>query len=243
MIRRPEAKAPLETRRVTRFPAEGLLDSPPDSIRTRLWRLSTDESDWDEVLAVWRAVASKHQEINDCKRDIYALQDRLESLQREKDDLTWPARLSDRPNNWRSLSSSKRNRLLQQHRRSTAWILLHSPNELGVEIQRQFWGSRDSELRRDPTMLRLCLKKSTPHSWLAPLEPEPAILQERELVIEIMCQCPAFLLHRNIPQEFFSERDLFKAAVVGSFQTIPEDADTDTDVLCQFPNLCGMTRI
>lgn len=160
MIRRPEAKAPLETRRVTRFPAEGLLDSPPDSIRTRLWRLSTDESDWDEVLAVWRAVASKHQEINDCKRDIYALQDRLESLQREMDDLTWPARLSDCPNNWRSLSSSKRNRLLQQHRRSTAWILLHSPNELGVEIQRQFWGSPDSELRRDPTMLRLCLKKN-----------------------------------------------------------------------------------
>ena len=46
----------------------GYLDSPPHSIRTRLWRLDAETSDWDEVLTVSSAIASWRQEIDDCHR-------------------------------------------------------------------------------------------------------------------------------------------------------------------------------
>ena len=51
----------------TSLPDGGHLESPPHSIRTRLWKLHAETSDWDEVLKISNAIADKRQEMEDCQ--------------------------------------------------------------------------------------------------------------------------------------------------------------------------------
>ena len=78
----------------TPLPGGGYLESPPHSIRTRLWKLHSETSDWEEVLAVSNAIASKREEIEACKPATLrrAAGDRLRALTAELNDWTWPAR-------------------------------------------------------------------------------------------------------------------------------------------------------
>ena len=194
-------------------------------------RLSSTDSDWDEALSVGRAVAAKRHEINVCKQDILERQIKLQCLERELDELTWPARLSDRPRLWPRYSrSSERERLMEQSSCPNAWVLLQSPKGCRPETVRQFFESPDSEARRDPALLRLCLQKSSPDWWATTLlEPTPSIQLDRSLVVQIVRQCPAFMQHRNIPLDFFSEQEFFKATVMGILQT-----KSGTSILYQF---------
>ena len=74
----------------TSLPDGGHLESPPHSIRTRLWKLNIENSDGAEVFAVGRAIAQKRQDIQDCEKAIQFHQDRLESLHEElRDFRTW----------------------------------------------------------------------------------------------------------------------------------------------------------
>ena len=96
-------------KRTAPHPASAFLLSTPDLIRTRLFQLRADESGWSEVLAVSAAISSKRREIEDGEerhQDSTATgaetknndrKDSLETLRRELDDWTWPARLVDNP--------------------------------------------------------------------------------------------------------------------------------------------------
>lgn len=182
-------------------PASAFLLSPPDSIRTRLFQLRADESEWGEVLAVSAAISAKRREIEDrdeerCRcsapgsESVEALNEddhaiSLQTLYRELDDWTWPARLADEPVlAWNYLMNRgyERERLLRDaHRcREAGWIVLpHARRTLLYNYQSDLWHLPDSFLRRDPAFLRALLDTGDGQAvsllWTSPLVPTPDI--------------------------------------------------------------------
>ena len=57
--------------------------------------------------------------------------------------------------------------------------------------------------------------------------PTPAILHDRDLVVQILHQFPEFLLHSDIPPNFFADRDIFEATVGGILRR-----ESKSNVLC-----------
>ena len=233
------------------------LDSPPHSIRTRLFKLSATESSWSEVLTVSNAIYAKRQEIEDyeCQlsdrqedddnnnnnknnKDNNDIKDRLDSLQRELFDWTWPARLSDSPYKaWDRLSNNKfeKERLLDcpKRYREAGWILLlrstqSQSNPDWSELHELL--ERCPAMLRDPTYLRACLDKGVlSRSFFKCPVPTPAILADRAFVIQIVQRFPTFLAHAAIPPEFYTDRELFEATVNGI-----RKYSSNANVLCRF---------
>lgn len=142
----------------TSRPNGGFIESPPHSIRTRLWSLHS-ETYWKEVLTVSQAVAAKHQEIEDCQRSLQQVaatrlrehceqRKRLVSLQNELDDWTWPVRLAADPRRaWDCLKDQGVDGLLRHpsHCREAAWILLHSQRPAASKILRHLITANPTE--------------------------------------------------------------------------------------------------
>lgn len=62
-----------------------------------------------------------------------------------------------------------------------------------------------------------------------PLVPTAAILQDRGLVIQILQHSPEFLRQPDIPPEFFTDRELFKAALLGILRSSSDDSETTAE--------------
>ena len=94
-----EHHPPNEERRRTKIPSpkrpamDGrdaefffFLDSPSDSIRTRLFQLSASKSDWSEILAVSNTIYAKRLEIEDCAHQLGVRLDDDDSEEEDDDE-------------------------------------------------------------------------------------------------------------------------------------------------------------
>ena len=222
------------------YEVDSFLESPPDSIRTRLWKVR-DSDDWSEVLAVSNAVLAKNQEIENCQglsirllfsvdnANVNAIDDNvnivlrygstLVSLQHEQFDLTWPASLSDCPERaWRRLTNSKSTKewLFQcpKRCREAGWILLlQSPPSKAAPVLQKLLAMADPHegvLLRDPTFLRACFEKNVFDNASGGVCPVPA---------------PAILEDRGLVVQILQRFPSFL-----QLEDIPTDFFTDRDL-------------
>lgn len=100
--------------------------------------------------------------------------------------------------------------------REAVWILLHSPQLAASQeiLLEQIRETPHEGLLQDPVFLRAFLKRNMlDNALLAILVPTPAIVGDRDIVVQILQKFPSFLRHPDIPQEskIFSERYAFEA--------------------------------
>lgn len=173
--------------------------STPSSTQARILRLNVDSS-VVEMLDLGRMVTVKHREIEDYNKVVEYHKSKLAAMQHELDFWTRSARLVDDPCYWWKLSPE------EQLSRETHWIMVQSipccpPNS----SKQQIWDSCAEKMRQDP---RYFVGLS-----LAPLNAAPAVLGERDFVIQIIHHCPRFMSRPETPLSFLGDRNLFEATV------------------------------